>query len=228
MKNPWKIANEIKRMIVERSWKKLPPERKLAKDLGVSRNTLREALRILEYEKIISRKQGKGTFVEKNKNLKIYINPSSIEVETHNVEFIFDVLEVRWGLEASAVRSIILHADISEKEWEKIERILEELEERYRKGIPSEEVDREFHKSIIKLSHNPILIDLYKTIWTLISIIWKYPLGVPHFGDKSIPYHRDLLEALKRKDLDGAIKAISDIVESDLKDILSFIQEKGV
>jgi len=228
MKNPWGIANEIKKLIVEKSWKKLPPERKLAKDLGVSRNTLREALRILEYEKVISRKQGKGTFVEREKNLKILINPSSIEVETHNVEFIINVLEVRWGLEASAVRSIILHTNISEEDWKRIEKILEALEKRYERGLPAEEMDIKFHKSIIELSHNPILIDLYKTIWTIISILWKYPLGAFHFGEKSIPYHRDLLEALKRKDLDGAIKAISDIVESDLKDILSFIREKGV
>ena len=117
---------------------------------------------------------------------------------------------------------------MDEREWERIEKILNELERRYREGIHSENVDREFHKAIIELSHNPILIDLYKTIWTIISIIWKYPLGISHFGDRSIPYHRDLFEALKAKNLDRAMKALNDIIESDLEDISSFIQEKGV
>ncbi|MFC0560754.1 GntR family transcriptional regulator [Halalkalibacter alkalisediminis] len=44
---------------------KLPSEYKLAKDLGVSRTTLREALRILEEESIVIRKHGIGTFINK-------------------------------------------------------------------------------------------------------------------------------------------------------------------
>ena len=46
---------------------KLPPEPKLARDMGVSRATLREAMRSFEAQGLIMRKQGAGTFViEKN------------------------------------------------------------------------------------------------------------------------------------------------------------------
>ncbi|MBZ4687711.1 MAG: GntR family transcriptional regulator [Clostridia bacterium] len=63
------VAEEIKRRISEGIYKpqeKLTSEPVLAEELGVSRGTLREALTSLENEGIISRKHGKGSFVNKN------------------------------------------------------------------------------------------------------------------------------------------------------------------
>lgn len=63
------VADEIKKRIAEgiyKPGKKLASEPVLAEELGVSRGTLREALTSLENEGIISRKHGKGSFVNKN------------------------------------------------------------------------------------------------------------------------------------------------------------------
>ncbi|MFC0470474.1 GntR family transcriptional regulator [Halalkalibacter kiskunsagensis] len=59
-----KIKKDIESGILEPG-EKLPSENKLAKDLGVSRTTLREALRILEEEGIVIRKHGIGTFINR-------------------------------------------------------------------------------------------------------------------------------------------------------------------
>lgn len=58
------IKEEIKKNIIKPGMK-LPPEPELAKTLGVSRATLREAFFVLESENIIERKHGYGTFVKK-------------------------------------------------------------------------------------------------------------------------------------------------------------------
>ncbi|GBF11303.1 GntR family transcriptional regulator [Tepidibacillus infernus] len=60
------VIDKIKQDIEQRILKpgqKLPSEFELSKDLGISRATLREALRILEDENIITRKHGVGTFI---------------------------------------------------------------------------------------------------------------------------------------------------------------------
>src|SRR5699024_12579823 len=60
------VIDQIKRDIENGKYKtkqKLPSEFQLSKELGVSRATLHEALRILEEENIVTRKHGVGTFV---------------------------------------------------------------------------------------------------------------------------------------------------------------------
>jgi GntR family transcriptional regulator len=60
-----KIINEMENM------EKLPSEQELSASLGVSRNTIREALKSLENDGIVSPRQGIGTFVIRNsKNIK--------------------------------------------------------------------------------------------------------------------------------------------------------------
>lgn len=57
-----RLKRDIERGVFKEN-ERLPSEYELARELGVSRATLREALRILEGEKLIVRKQGVGTFV---------------------------------------------------------------------------------------------------------------------------------------------------------------------
>ncbi|MDI6868946.1 MAG: GntR family transcriptional regulator [Coprothermobacterota bacterium] len=71
---------------------KLPSEPVLARELGISRSTLREALRVFEEEGLISRKRGLGTFIEENR-------PRVIETGLETLESL-DSLAQRYGLEA--------------------------------------------------------------------------------------------------------------------------------
>ena len=60
------IASRAEALIASGEWQegdRLPPERQLCQDFGVSRATLRQALGELEERGLISRHQGRGTFV---------------------------------------------------------------------------------------------------------------------------------------------------------------------
>ena len=62
------IASQAEELITSGRWQeghRLPPERELCKDFGVSRATLRQALGELEERGLITRHQGRGTFVSR-------------------------------------------------------------------------------------------------------------------------------------------------------------------
>src|SRR5699024_6865669 len=76
-----RVVEEMKRNIKNDVYKvseKLPSENDLSKQLGISRSTLREALRILEEEHIVTRRHGVGTFV----NLKPTFSSDIEELKT--------------------------------------------------------------------------------------------------------------------------------------------------
>lgn len=68
------IASSLISRIVHGEWTpgdKLPPENTLAREYGVSRVTLRQALDLLEQDNIIYKQQGKGAFLQENPNLHV-------------------------------------------------------------------------------------------------------------------------------------------------------------
>ncbi len=79
---------------------KLPPERELAKQFGVSRPSLREAIQCLEAKGLLLRRQGGGTFVQTNL-WQSFSNPLA-ELLADHPESQFDLLETRHALEGTA------------------------------------------------------------------------------------------------------------------------------
>jgi GntR family transcriptional regulator len=125
---PQQLHERLKKLIAKTEpGGKLPSEPKLAKQLGVSRATLREAMRIFETQGIIHRRQGVGTFVvppaqildtglevlesiltqAKRKNLDIRVGPYSViereatqdEAEALKIKAGDPVLQVSWVME---------------------------------------------------------------------------------------------------------------------------------
>lgn len=85
-----------------------PPERELVKDLGVSRNVLREAFHILEERGIIMSVQGKGRFLRQIETPKIQQSSLTFELERCSLLEIYQVREI---LELSAMDMLVRRAD---------------------------------------------------------------------------------------------------------------------
>src|SRR5437764_8247097 len=99
-----KLAEEavlkIKEMIVSgrvRSGEKLPNERELSSELGISRNSLREAVRALSVMKILDVRQGDGT----------YVTSLSPELLLDGIGLAADLLGDAWVIEAFEVRRLL-------------------------------------------------------------------------------------------------------------------------
>src|SRR4030042_99910 len=97
------IVDQIKTAILEGQLKpgdKLPPERELIKELGISRVSLREALNSLESMGFVEIRQGGGSYVRSVVAERVK-DPLNLMIK-ENVNKVFDLIEVRKGLETWA------------------------------------------------------------------------------------------------------------------------------
>jgi GntR family transcriptional repressor for pyruvate dehydrogenase complex len=180
---------------------RLLSERELALELGVSRASLREALRALEMLGFLSINPGKGTYVLSPNThslsafteLTMYLRPTLFE----------NILEVRVIIECEAVRLTAKRA--SQEELAYIRSALERMI-MIPKGVGlaerASEADFEFHKGIIRATHNDFLIFLYDIIEVLLrrshAERWAASLAsIPDAFNVITRIHRGIYEAIE-------------------------------
>ncbi|MCZ9344281.1 GntR family transcriptional regulator, partial [Streptomyces sp. TRM76130] len=150
---------KIKDMIVSgalRPGDRLPKESRLADELGLSRNSLREAVRALSLIRILDVRQGDGTYVT-SLDPQLLLEALSFVVDFHRDDTVLEFLAVRRILEPAA--TAMAAAAISERELDELEAELDALG-----AEPSVErlvaCDLEFHRSIVRASGNTVLCSL--------------------------------------------------------------------
>jgi DNA-binding FadR family transcriptional regulator len=190
---------------------KLPSERKLSAEWGMSRPSLREALAVLEILGLVEILPGKGTFLlTKQVPLEMVTSAMDIMNDTDTPAM---VMESREAFEPEAVALAAIHA--TPNDIDELEQILREME-----GISFEKVtqwanlDYEFHKRIAIASRNQIVIQTMDTIldlWFSKNSYWnslKQRAYTSHEHTKSFGIlHRNILENIARHDVDGARQA---------------------
>lgn len=130
---------------------KLPNENHLALELGVSRTTLREAIRILVAEGLLQVQRGKGTFVTERKDRLADTLPSFDEKKVA----LKDLYEARLIIEPAAAALACQRA--TDEEIEEIVRLVKATQEQFTHDFNNEEIiQREiaFHDALIRASHN--------------------------------------------------------------------------
>lgn len=130
---------------------KLPNENELSQDLGVSRTTLREAIRILVAEGILNVQRGKGTYVNKLKDQLSDALPSFQEQKVA----LKDLYEARLIIEPAAATLACQRA--TDEEIAEIVRLVEATQSQFTHDYNNQEIiQREiaFHNALIRASHN--------------------------------------------------------------------------
>lgn len=200
------IIEFIKNYVEEknlRSGDKLPSQNELIEMLGVSRTSLREAIKTLEAKNFLQVVNGKGIFL---KNASSDILYTQIEFKKEK-ESILELLEVRRILEREIMSLVIKNA--TEEELDKIEKILNIVMEKYNKGEKQNKEDKEFHLAIYKFCHNKIMYQLILSIEDMLSKLWDFPLGLEDPFIDTIPLHRDLFNCIRKRDVKKA-QAVND------------------
>ncbi|HBF29193.1 FCD domain-containing protein [Rhizobium sp.] len=168
------LSEEIERMIVDgglETGARLPSERQLAIDFGVSRSSLREAIqKLISRGRLISRRGG-GTYVSQPSIAPLMrdaFDPLKALVGEWP-EYWQDVMEIRKSLEGDAAFYAAERANDEDKARLKIELSRVSFPSPAQSATPLARADVEFHMSIAHASHNAVLIQVMAGLFGLME-----------------------------------------------------------
>ncbi|WOI57726.1 FadR/GntR family transcriptional regulator [Palleronia sp. LCG004] len=199
---------------------KLPTERTLAAQLGVSRPTIREALQSWQAMGLIDIRKGSGTYLAQEIGAASVHMPVTIQLEKRAV---FHLLELRRVIETDAARLAVLRGSV--EDIDRLRVALEAMETAYSvQGFANKEDDA-FHEALYVASGNPLYLQVFRQLY--VKVVENFnasadnPFVMTPFVDHSQPDHRALYEAIAARDPDAAVAAVTrilDFVETTLRD----------
>ncbi|HEY0693276.1 MAG TPA: FadR/GntR family transcriptional regulator [Kribbella sp.] len=187
---------KIKAMIVSgelRPGDRLPKESDLAAQLGLSRNSLREAVRALSLVRILDVRQGDGTYVT-SLEPKALLDGLSFIVDLHHDATILEFFEVRRILEPAATALAAQQISV-----ETVESLRDHLARVTDQSSVEDLVDNdlEFHRRIAEAAGNSVLYSLVDTLCgpTIRARVWR---GLTQEGAlrRTLDEHHAILDAL--------------------------------
>ncbi|MEU6105491.1 FadR/GntR family transcriptional regulator [Streptomyces flaveolus] len=195
---------KIKGMIVSgalRPGDRLPKESELAAGLGLSRNSLREAVRALSLIRILDVRQGDGTYVT-SLDPQLLLEALGFVVDFHRDDTVLEFLAVRRILEPAA--TAMAASRIGERELDELGDRLDALGD-----DPSVEelvaADLEFHRAVVGASGNSVLCSLLEGLSgpTARARVLR---GLTEDGavGRTLEEHRAILAALRDRDAEAA------------------------
>lgn len=202
---------------------KLPTEVELARTFLVSRNAVREAIKMLVALGVVDIKHGNGTYIAKKISASV-INPLIFDlILTGGISE--ELLELREMIEIG-ILEIVLKKVVKE-DIHKMEKAIELLEEDYRKGETDRGVLREhdldFHYAFAGATHNPLIMKIARTIWEMFKASIEKAVGSR--TEDTVERHKMILEAVKERNIEKAKKAIYLSLEKWGKDISNLSQD---
>ncbi|MEU6842166.1 FadR/GntR family transcriptional regulator [Streptomyces sp. NPDC046716] len=195
---------KIKGMIVSgalRPGDRLPKESELAAELGLSRNSLREAVRALSLIRILDVRQGDGTYVT-SLDPQLLLEALSFVVDFHRDDTVLEFLAVRRILEPAATAMAATTID-----RDQLDRLAAQLDD-LGPGPSVEELvaaDLDFHRGIVAATGNSVLCSLLDGLSgpTTRARIWRGLTQEDAVG-RTLREHRAILAALRDGDPEAA------------------------
>ncbi|WP_328916938.1 MULTISPECIES: FadR/GntR family transcriptional regulator [unclassified Streptomyces] len=195
---------KIKEMIVSgalRPGDRLPKESELAAELGLSRNSLREAVRALSLIRILDVRQGDGTYVT-SLDPQLLLEALSFVVDFHRDDTVLEFLAVRRILEPAATAMAALRIP-----FEELDVLFGKLDALGPQPSVEELVasDLEFHRGIVQASGNSVLCSLLDGLSgpTTRARVWR-GLTQEDAISRTLQEHRAILAALRDRDAEAA------------------------
>ncbi len=190
------VVDYIRNLILENKLspgEKLPPEREMAQLLNVSRNTIREAYKILAAYRMIAIRHGQGVFVSDDfENTALNL----LELQLTNGRT-FELYEIRTIIEPQACMWAAERAD--EEMLNALEQNIKETEYQMKNKLDPNmyaEKDREFHMLIAQAAGNEVLIRIMTVIVEMLNEAVKNTYARPGRIPVSLEEHKTIAQAI--------------------------------
>jgi GntR family transcriptional regulator, transcriptional repressor for pyruvate dehydrogenase complex len=179
---------------------RLPPERELAQQLGVSRTSLREALHELELKGLIDRRPGRGTVVVQGRGETLLGHMHAAE------RGLREVMDLRAVIEPSIAERAAQRATADDLEV--LRGVLDEM--RAETSVArTAQLDIEFHAAIARASHNPLLVKLMRFASEEIDEGRRRRAHTKRRRERTIEAHEEIVERICARDPEGAAAAMA-------------------
>lgn len=215
------VTIEIERLIKEGHWtvgERIPSETILATKFGVSRNTIREAIRALIHTGVLEAMQGSGTVI---KTTSIFQAMMQKEIDRNDFT---DTVNVRFALEMEAARLASLSRTNEQLKQLQHQLNICHIASQSNNYTSFLEADFAFHQLVVESSNNELLIILYE------QLACRIKQSIAHFILEDQPFsykkhtHEELVTAIK---LQQPERAMQDIINYRSMNFSSYQMMEG-
>jgi GntR family transcriptional repressor for pyruvate dehydrogenase complex len=218
------VAAQLTQLITKGAYKvgeKLPSERVLSEQFGVSRSSMREAIRGIESSGLVSSSHGVGVFVVKT-TLDTPGAPEILIFDDFTVPELFEVRRTLEGEAAALAANRKGTADIDE-----MERLLRDCADPAVSDAQFVQLDISLHQAVAKASKNGLLAKLYGSLEPLLLEYSRRIIALPGRREHAHTGHVAIVEAIaagrSRDARTAAVAHIRDVEE----DIMKFMKSTG-
>lgn len=218
-------AQQIKTLILSeglRPGDPLPSESDLCDRLGVSRSSVREAIRTLTTLDIVDVQHGRGTFVGKMSLQPLVETLAFRSVISPGDDFraLREVVDVRLSLDLSMADRIIAH--FAGTENDALHELVDDMVNSAARGEPFAAADRSFHTRLLRETGCEIVSQLVAAFWDVhTAVLPQLAIPTPHDIALTAQAHRDILNAAEAGDVD----AYQDAVRAHYAPLLRVLDE---
>ncbi|MFI1099569.1 FadR/GntR family transcriptional regulator [Streptomyces melanogenes] len=194
------VIAQLRNQITSGEWpvgSRIPTEPELVEQLGVARNTVREAVRALAHNGLLDIRQGSGTYVVATSELAGVMHRRFADADPRHVA------ELRSTLESSAAR--LAAERRTERDLAQLDALLARREEAWGSGDAEAFVaaDATLHLAIVAASHNDVLTELYADLGDLLRDWLRDDVGRELRPENHMDHAR-LVEAIRAGDAESA------------------------
>jgi DNA-binding FadR family transcriptional regulator len=194
------VIVRLRAQITSGAWpvgSRIPTEPELVEQLGVARNTVREAVRALAHNGLLDIRQGSGTYVLATSELAGVMHRRFAGADPRHIA------ELRAALEASA--AALAARRRTEHDLKHLDAVLDRRERAWESGDAETfvEADATLHMAVVAASHNEVIAELYADLGEVLRDFLRAEVSEPlrreHYMD-----HARLLDAIRAGDADTA------------------------
>jgi GntR family transcriptional repressor for pyruvate dehydrogenase complex len=201
------VADRIRTLMLDGTFppgEPLPSERHLAERFGVSRGSIRDALRTLETIGLLETRHGQGTFPHELSVDRLVAPLASVMAYRSDLQD--ELLDVRRMFEPAVARVAALRA--KEEDLADLQRILDTQRQKLKTGQSAIVEDTAFHAILARSTRNRVVMSIMATLNDLLVESRTQSLQQKGRPARSIDGHEAVVAALRRRDAEGASQAM--------------------